>query len=209
MTDKIRILVVDDHQMLRHGLAGLLSSFEDLEMIGECKSGQEAIRLASTLQPDVILMDLMMPDMSGVEATRRILEINPRTRIIALTSSDEKAVVSAALQAGMTGYLLKNVSDTFLAQAIRSVYHGKRTLSPEITEALIESALDTSPVVHPLSEREREVLRLMVRGQNNNEIAEILAISHSTVKFHVSGILSKMGVKNRVEAVKLAIEKGW
>jgi len=201
----IRVLVVDDHEMLRRGLVVFLRSFEDMLLAGEAKNGREALELCQQNPPDVVLMDLMMPEMDGISTTRAIARQFPGVRVIVLTSADDAHHINAALQAGATSYLLKNASTDDLARAIRAAHAGKRTLSPEITETLIQTTTE-HPAPISLSERETHVLRLMVAGMNNLEIAAQLSVSRSTVKFHVSSILAKLGVKNRLEAVKLALE---
>jgi len=202
----IRVLLVDDHALVRRGLATFLLAFDDLELAGEAGSGEEAVRLCAQLQPDVVLMDLMMPGMNGVTATRLIAERRPHPQIIALTSFHEADLVQGALQAGAISYLLKNVTADELAAAIRAAHAGRATLAPEATQALVQGV--TSPLLPgcELTPRERDVLTLMAQGLNNAEIAGRLTISRSTVKFHVSSILSKLSVATRTEAVALAMQ---
>ena len=203
----IRVLIVDDHAVVRGGLSKFLQVYKDLELIGEAENGAEAIRLTRQLQPDVVLMDLKMPEMDGVAATREIRTKHPAVRVIVLTSFAEDNMVQGALQAGATGYLLKNVSGGELANAIRAAHAGRMTLSSEATEALVHAA--THPIVpaDELTEREREVLALMVEGMSNQEIADRLFLSLGTVKFHAGNIYSKLGVDSRVAAVTLAIQR--
>jgi two-component system, NarL family, response regulator LiaR len=206
----IRVLITDDHAMVRRGLAAFLKAFRDLELVGEAASGQEAILLAKEIAPDVILMDLMLPDMSGIEAMAQIKQCCPDVRMVALTSSKEHRAVHDALRAGAIGYLLKDIGAEELADAIRAAYAGQPTLATEATQALIEVATrpqHATTVGHDLTEREKEVLKLMVHGLSNPEIAEKLSVSRSTVKTHVSNVLSKLGVTSRVEAVTLAIQQ--
>ena len=202
----IRVLLVDDHALVRRGLSTFLVAFDDLELAGEASSGEEAVRLCTELQPDVVLMDLVMPGMNGVTATRRIAERRPHPPIIALTSFHEADLVQGALQAGAISYLLKNVTADELAAAIRAAHAGRATLAPEATQALVQGV--TSPLLPgcELTSRERDVLALVAQGLNNVEIADRLTISRSTVKFHVSSILSKLSVATRTEAVALAMQ---
>ena len=206
--EAIRVLVVDDHNVVRSGLAAFLLGSDDLELVGEARNGLEAVQLAERLQPDVVLMDLMMPEMDGAEATRLIRTHHPDIQVVILTSFPEEALVQAALEAGAISYLLKNVSAQELGDAIRKAHHGRSTLAPEAAEALIHSAAHhgVPPLGHDLTGREREVLALMAQGLNNGQIAARLVVSRSTVKFHVSNILSKLGVTSRTEAVVAALQ---
>ena len=203
----IRVLLVDDHAVVRSGLTKFLLVNKDMELAGEASDGSEAIQMAESRKPDVILMDLMMPEMDGITATREIHRKNPHIKIIALTSFSEQNMVQGVLQAGAIGYLQKNVTAVELASAIRSAYHGRMTLSPEASEALANAVTQAHLPGNSLTERERDVLKHMVEGMNNDEIAKRLVISLGTVKFHISNIFQKMGVDSRVEAVKLALEQ--
>jgi two-component system, NarL family, response regulator LiaR len=208
----IRVLIVDDHSMVRRGLATILRVKPDLDLAGEANNGREAVELCAQLQPDVVLMDLMMPEMSGAAATATIRSQWPQVQVIALTSFQEKELVREALQAGAIGYLLKNVSADDLAAAIREAHAGRSTLAPEAIQALIQ--VEPAPHIPEvdlaaafgLTAREQEVLALMIEGLSNPAIAERLVVSRSTAKAHVSNILSKMGVSNRAEAIALALQ---
>jgi len=203
----IRILLVDDHAVVRSGLTKFLMVNKDLELVAEASDGAEAVQLAGIHKPDVILMDLMMPGMDGITATREIHQKYPQIKVIALTSFSEQNMVQGALQAGAIGYLQKNVTASELGNAIRSAHQGRMTLSQEAVEVLANTNSQAHLPGNELTERERDVLKGMVEGLNNNEIAEKLVISLGTVKFHISNIFQKLGVDSRVEAVKQAIEQ--
>jgi NarL family two-component system response regulator LiaR len=202
----IRVMLVDDHAVVRSGLGAVLTSFDDLKLVGEAGNGDEAVRLCRQLRPDVVLMDLMMPVMDGVTATRIIHEQLPEVCIIALTSFNEKDLVEGALRAGAMSYLLKTISAAELVSAIRGAVTGKPSLSPEAAQVLLQSFKQPGVAAHDLTERELEILGLMADGLPNNDIAAKLVVSHSTVKFHVSNILSKLGVTSRTEAVAFALK---
>jgi NarL family two-component system response regulator LiaR len=203
----IRVLLVDDHAVVRSGLTKFLMVNKDLELVGEASDGAEAIQMVSLHKPDVVLMDLMMPGMDGITATREILQKYPEIKVIALTSFSEQNMVEGALQAGATSYLQKNVTAVELANAIRSAHSGRMTLSPEAAQVLAQSVIQPQIPGSSLTEREHDVLKCMVEGLNNNEIAGRLVISLGTVKFHISNIFQKLDVDSRVEAVKIAIEQ--
>ncbi|MEZ4706143.1 MAG: response regulator transcription factor [Caldilineaceae bacterium] len=203
----IRVLIVDDQYIVRSGLATFINISPDLEFVGEAANGEQAVHMAARLQPHVILMDMKMPRMDGVKATRAILEAHPQIKIIALTSFKEPDMIQEVLQAGALGYLLKDATAPELHDAIQNAYAGRPTLATEAMQALIQtkSANASTEIGYDLTDREREVLALMVRGLTNPQMAEELIVSLSTVKFHVSSILSKLGVATRTEAVHLAL----
>ena len=201
----IRVLLVDDHTMVRRGLATFLKAFDDLLLAGEAATGEAAIQLCGRLMPDVVLMDLVMPGLDGVATTRLIRQQYPAVKVIALTSFNEEGRVQSVLQAGAISYLLKDVSADELANAIRAAHAGRSTLSPAAAQALIHTTVKPSALGYDLTAREREVLALMVTGLNNSEIAAELGVSPSTIKSHVSHILTKFGVAGRTEAVALAV----
>jgi len=204
----IRVMLVDDHPMVRRGLATILKVFDDMQLVGEAEDGEAAIKLCAKLLPDVILMDLSLPGMDGAAATQVIRQQFPQTQILVLTSFKEGKVIKQALAAGAIGYLLKDVSADDLVRAIRSAYKGRATLSPAAAQALVEeSNLPPAPGLD-LTEREREVLALMIEGLNNTQIAGRLTVSPSTIKSHVSNILAKLGVASRTEAASLALRAG-
>jgi NarL family two-component system response regulator LiaR len=202
----IKVMIVDDHAVVRSGLSAFLLAFDDLEYVGDATGGADAVGKCIALRPDVVLMDLVMPDVDGAEATRRIKETCPEVQVIALTSYKEDDLVQGALKAGALSYLLKNVSADELAGAIRAAYAGRATLAPEAAEVLIKAATE-SPEEDGLTRRELEILELMVTGLSNPDIAEKLFVSRSTIKFHVSNILMKLGAATRTEAVAIALQR--
>jgi DNA-binding NarL/FixJ family response regulator len=208
VTAPIRVLLVDDHTMVRRGLATFLKVYDDLELVGEAADGKTAVQLCATLLPDVVLMDLVMPEMDGVATTRAIRQNFPSIQVIALTSFKEEELIQNVLQAGAIAYLLKDVSAETLAGAIREAHEGRATFSPQATQALIHAATRPPTLGHDLTEREQDVLVLLVKGLNNTEIAEKLGVSPSTIKSHVSHILAKLNVDGRTEAVVLAVRHG-
>lgn len=205
MSTRIRVMLVDDHTMVRKGLTTFLNVFDDLQLVGEAENGADAIKICGEVLPDVVLMDMIMPDMDGAVATNLIRQKYPNVQILVLTSFKEGELIKKALEAGAIGYLLKDVSADDLGRAIRSAYVGRATLSPEVAQSLVETT-NLPPVPGlDLTEREREVLTLMVEGLSNTQIAGRLGVSSSTIKSHVSNILSKFGVASRTEAVALAL----
>lgn len=208
----IRVIIVDDHTMVRRGLATILKVKADLELVGEAGNGREALQLCEQVRPDIVLMDLVMPEMGGAEATRLIRERCPDIQVIALTSFQERELVKEALQAGAIGYLLKNISAEDLTAAIQEAHAGRSTLAPEAIQALLQESPEPVRDQEPaedfgLTLREQEVLALMVEGLNNPDIADRLVVSRSTAKAHVSNILSKLGVSNRAEAITVALQR--
>ncbi|MFO7741725.1 MAG: response regulator transcription factor [Anaerolineae bacterium] len=204
----IRVMLVDDHQMVRNGLSTFLLVHDDLELVGEAGDGEQALTIFERVRPDVVLMDLKMPRMDGVEATQALLKRDPEARVIALTSFKDEELVQRALDAGAIGYLLKDVDADDLADAIRAVHRGEPALAPEAAWVLFKAARRGPELGDDLTAREREVLALLVDGLTNPEIADRLVISSATVKTHVSNILSKLGVATRTEAASLALQKG-
>ncbi|MCB0114910.1 MAG: response regulator transcription factor [Caldilineaceae bacterium] len=199
-------MIADDHNMVRRGLVVLLEEFEEFEIVAEARDGEHAVSLCRNHHPDVILLDLIMPRLDGIGATGQIRKFCPNTGIVILTSFSEEAQVQAALQAGAIGYIMKDVSGDELANAIRRAHGGQSTLSPQAAQALISATTRSPAPGHDLTERELDVLALMIEGLNNREIGEKLIISSATVKNHVSNILSKLGTTTRTQAVALAVE---
>ena len=205
-TKPIRVMLVDDHLMVRDGLRVFLSVYDDLEIVAEAEDGAEAFDLCAQVQPDVILMDILMPKVDGPTATTRILEAFPQVQVIALTSFVEEDLVRQALQAGATGYLLKDVEPEKLAEAIRAAYGGRPTIASAAARVLAQAARQPDPMGADLTPRERQVLALLAEGRTNKQIAEALTVSPGTVRLHVSNILSKLEVSNRTEAARLALQ---
>jgi two-component system, NarL family, response regulator LiaR len=201
---EIRVMIVDDHDMVRKGLATYLMTTPDLKLVGEAGDGQQALQICERVQPDVILMDLVMPHMGGIQAMQQIQTRLPQVKVIALTSFSDRELVQEALREGAIGYLLKNVTGNDLVAAIRAAQRGQPTLAPEIARDLVLGRQKAQPG-DDLTDREREVLTLMVDGKSNPEIAEKLVISRATATAHVSHILNKLGVSNRAEAVASAL----
>jgi NarL family two-component system response regulator LiaR len=211
MSQTIRVLIVDDHTIVRKGIRALLTEIVGLEVVGEAADGQEAIVQADRLRPDVILMDLGMPRMDGIEATRQIKTRQPESRVLVMTSfaTDEK--VLPAIKAGALGYLLKESAPADLVQAIHQIYHGESSLHPVIARKVLQEIAhppDRPPTTDPLTEREAEVLRLVAQGLDNQDIAEKLHVSAPTVRTHVSNIMGKLYLANRVQAALYALREG-
>ena len=212
----IRVLLVDDQALFREGLRTLLSVRPDIEVVGEAADGAEALRLAATLKPDVVLMDVRMPVLDGVAATRRLRLIRPETRVIMLTTFDDDEYVFDGLRAGAAGYLLKDVPSAKLVEAIRATAQGESFLQPSVAAKVVAEfarlpagpAPKAPPLVEPLSERELEILRLVAAGSSNREVANALSITEGTVKNHLTSILGKLGVRDRTQAVLKAKDLG-
>lgn len=204
----IRLLIADDHPVVRAGLAGLLSDEPDFEVVGEAADGSEAVDLAASAHPDVVLMDLRMPVLDGVEATARILaEIDPAPRVLILTTYETDDQILAAIEAGASGYLLKAAPRAEISAGIRSVAAGQTALSPQVAARLVERMRHPQPGA-VLTGRETQVLRLVAQGQSNKQVAAALGIGASTVKTHLLNVFDKLGVTDRTRAVTLAMERG-
>jgi DNA-binding NarL/FixJ family response regulator len=213
-SEPLRILLVDDHPLVRNGLRALLSSMTEMTVVGEAATGEEAITQAAELQPDIILMDLHMPGLNGIEATRRILQASPRIGILVLTMLEDDASVFAAMRAGARGYLLKGADQAEVLRAIDVIAHGEAIFSPSIARRLMQYFANMQPILPQaafpdLTEREREILGLIALGKSNAEIAEDLVLSPKTVSNHVSNIFSKLQVVDRAQAVLRAKQAGW
>jgi len=214
MDDKIRVLLADDHAVVRKGIRQFLEEAGDIKVVAEAGDGAEAIRLVEAHQPDVAVLDIRMPEVTGVEATQRIKERFPQVRVLVLTAYDDDPYVFALLQAGADGYVLKTASSDELVRAVRTVHQGDTVLSPEIASKVVRQATSRRPEgaadqVEPLTTRELEVLRLAARGLTNRAIGHALGISHRTVQGHLASIYGKLGVNNRTEAVTEAFRRGW
>lgn len=211
--EPLRVLIADDHPLFRHGLSALLSASTDFEVVGEATTGEEVIDLAAKLQPDVILMDIQMPVVNGIEATRRILHTSPHIRILIVTMFEDDASVFTAMRSGARGYVLKDAQKADVFQAIRAVGRGEAIFSPAIATRLIDFFAARRPVAPPqafpeLTEREREILGLIAQGLSNNEIATRLVLSPNTVRNYVSNIFSKLQVADRAHAIIRARDAG-
>lgn len=205
----IQIVIADDHPIVREGLAAVLETQPDFEIVGQANDGAEAVDLVAALQPDVVLLDLEMPHVDGVQALRAMRAANADLKALVFTAFDTDERIISAVQAGARGYLLKGAPRDELFNAIRVVAAGGSTLQPVVAAKLMERMTGPAASEEPLTERELEVLRLMAQGLQNKEIANTLVISERTVKFHVSAILAKLGAGNRTEAVRLAVQRGF
>jgi DNA-binding NarL/FixJ family response regulator len=212
---KIRILLADDHALVREGTRELLEQEEDLEVVAEAEDGQEAVRLANRLHPEVVLMDIAMPKLNGIEATKQIKATHPDTAVLMLTAYDDDQYIFALLEAGAAGYLLKTVGSGELVKAVRAVHAGESVLSPSIARKVVDhfarptSELREEPADGALTEREMEVLELAAKGMTNREIAQALSLSIRTVQAHLTNVFGKLGVGSRTEAVLYALREGW
>ena len=204
-SESIRVLIVDDRPIVRHGIRTMLLTFDDMSVVGEAGNGIEALALCRENTPDVILMDVVMPQMNGVETTRAVLKQYPQMKIIVLTTYPDQDLVQETLEAGAIGFLLKDTPIETFGNAIRSANAGQSTLAPEATQALVQAKSRPSTLGHDLSPREREVLTLIVEGLSNDEIADRLVISTNTVRKHVSACMSKLGAANRAEVAAQAV----
>ena len=211
--DKIRVLVVDDHTIVRDGICALLALAGDIEVVGEAANGSEALEKVKELQPNVVLMDIAMPIMGGLEATRRIRREFPRTRVVVLTQYDDKEYVFSIIEAGAYGFISKTAASSELTQGIRSVYHGDSFLSPSVAKILVENyqhggeRISQDPY-EQLTDRERDVLKLVAEGFTTQEIASILKVTPKTVEGHKTNLMAKLDIHNRIELVKYALRKG-
>jgi two-component system, NarL family, response regulator LiaR len=212
MSDPISILLVDDHEVVRNGVRAYLDTIQDFQVVGEAASGEEAISLVSDLIPDIVLLDLILPGMDGVETTRRIKKISPRTQVVVLTSYHEDVHIFPALKAGAISYILKDMKMDKLVDALRRAAQGEVTLHPRVAVRVLQNIrgadADSEPLFTDLTERELDVLRLIANGLTNSQIAEKLVISENTVKGHVSNILNKLHVADRTQVAVYAWQKG-
>ncbi|MEA5568706.1 response regulator transcription factor [Anabaena sp. UHCC 0399] len=206
ITTPIRVITVDDHEIIRGGIKFLLFAFDDIELVGEARSGDEAVRLCEKLHPDVVLMDLMMVGMNGAEATKAVRKKYPKIQVLILTSFFENDLVQQAIQAGAIGYLLKGVSIDELADAIRAAAMGRSMLNKEVVQALLQPHKPSSQSLYELSKRQQEVLALLALGLSNEAIAQRMKLSPSTIRHHVSQVLNKLGVTNRTAAATRAVQ---
>jgi len=211
--NKIKILLAEDHVIMREGTREFIQREPDMEVVGEAGDGEEAIKLATELQPDVVVMDIAMPKLNGIEATKQIKALQPSTAVLILTAYDYDQYIFALLEAGAAGYLLKGVRVYELIDAVRAVYAGESVLHPVIARRVIDRLISPKPTetqaIEPLSEREMEVLKLAATGISNKDIAEQLFLSPRTVQVHLGNIFNKLGVASRTEAVLYGLRRGW
>jgi len=211
---KIRVLVVDDHTIVRDGICALLALVGDIEVVGEAVNGSEALKMVTQLQPDVVLMDIAMPIMGGLEATRRITREFPKTKVLVITQHDDKEYVFPVLESGASGLISKAAASSELASGIRSVYKGDSFLSPSVAKLLVENYQQTAgernhqDPYNQLTEREREVLKLLAEGFSTQEMADMLVITRKTVEGHKTNLMTKLGIHNRIDLVKYALRRG-
>jgi NarL family two-component system response regulator LiaR len=208
MNTTVRLLIVDDHAVVRQGLRGFLRLQEGVEVVGEAASAAEAVEIAGNVSPDVVLLDLVMPDGNGISVLRRLIDVAPGVRVLVLTSFADDAQIFAAMAAGASGYLLKDIDPQALADAIRDVHAGRPALHPSVAARLMRQGATPRVAHDDLTARERDVLRLMVEGLANKQIAQRLGIGEKTIKTHVSRVLAKLGVADRTQAAVLAIREG-
>ena len=217
--ETIRVMLVDDHALVREGTRDLLEREDDLEVVAEAGDGIEAVELADRHRPDVVIMDIAIPKLNGIDATRHIKELHPTTAVLVLTAYDNDQYIFALLEAGAAGYLLKDIKMRDLVQAVRAVYSGESILHPVVARKVVDHFIDgagppgAAPAAEPphehVTDRELEVLKLAARGMTNREIADTLTISTRTVQVHLSNVFAKLGVGSRTEAVVYALRKGW
>lgn len=207
MADKIRLLIADDHPVVRHGLKEFLETHEDIDVVGEAEDGEQAVQMTADLLPDIVLMDMLMPKLDGVQALKQIVESSPTTGVIILTSTNEDKYLFPAMQAGARGYLFKDAEPDEVLNAIRAAARGHATLHPSVAERLVKGATKSEDALADLSEREVDVLRLIAKGLSNKEIARELVIAEGTVKSHVSNILSKLHLAHRTQAALFALRQ--
>ena len=211
---KIRVLVVDDHTIVRDGICALLALVGDIEVVGEAVNGNEALKMVAQLQPDVVLMDIAMPIMGGLEATRRITREFPKTKVLVITQHDDKEYVFPVLESGASGLISKAAASSELASGIRSVNKGDSFLSPSVAKLLVENYQQTAgernhqDPYNQLTEREREVLKLLAEGFSTQEMADMLVITRKTVEGHKTNLMTKLGIHNRIDLVKYALRRG-
>lgn len=205
--NKIKVMVVDDHPLVRHGIKTVFEAYDNIFLVAEAENGKEAVEMYEKYRPDIVLMDMVMPVLDGVEATSQLVKRWPDVKIIALTSFNDKDLIKKSLKAGAVSYILKNVTGARLVKTIKDAYKGKSTLSSYATKVLLSELREVAKEAIKLTKREKEILALIVEGLSNKQIAKRLFLSNSTIQFHVSNILSKLGVSKRTEAVYLALKQ--